>query len=210
MHSTKTRLPAFLSAPFNGKFLFVYNTRQGFNLCGKPRATVWQRSLPRKKKNTAARNYSSPMSRSLFSSGWPIPSESDGFIMINKFHFHRGKGTMSARTESGEASFQMLISKHALAWHYNLEARLLGKMWVWALLLRADMWGTSAAAPPRCWLSIARRDGGLSQGPQQTSTEWWENVLWLLCYYDWPVHMVTLHATYLWPKWTVQPGHDAP
>lgn len=136
MHSTRTRLPACPSAPFNGKSLFVDNPRQSFNLCGKPGVTIWQCSLPRKEKNTAALNYSSPMSRSLFSSGWPIPSESRGFIMINKFHFHRGKGTMSARTESKEASFQTLISKDALAWHYNLDTRLLGRMRVRALLLR--------------------------------------------------------------------------
>lgn len=105
------------------------------------------------------------MSRRLFSWGWPLPSDSDGFIMINKFHFHRGKGTMSAQTESKEASFQMLISEHALVWHYNLD-KVIREDVDSSTTLTTAMPGTSATLRPQSWLSTAGRKNGKSQGPQ--------------------------------------------
>lgn len=127
----------------------------------------------------------------LCSSGWPLPSESNGFIMINKFHLHRGKGTMSAQTESKEASLQMLISKHALLWHHRLDTRLSGKMWTGAP-------GTLRGCWPHWWPPVLR---AAWRSPEEegrfpgTSAGRMGNARWTLRG-DWPAPGVTLRTSH--------------
>lgn len=62
---------------------------------------------------------------------------------------------MSAQTESKEASFQMLIPKHTLAWYLDLDTRSLGRCGL-SLPVAADTPGTWVPACSQSWLSTAR------------------------------------------------------
>ena len=99
--------------------------------------------------------------------------------MINKFHLHRGKGTMSAQTESKEASFQMLIPKHALPWHHHLDTRLSGKMWTGAPPRLRGCWPHRwpLAAEPR-GRGVVPRDLGGKDGECPVDTTWGQTRAW--------------------------------
>lgn len=124
------------------------------------------------------------MSRRLFSSGWPLPSDSDGFIMINKFHFHREKRdhVSSNWKQGGFFSNANFWTPPCVTLQFR--HKVIREDVDSSTTLTTAMPGTSATLRPQRWLRKEER-----QVPW-TPMEWWENVLWLP-YYAWSVHIVT-------------------
>lgn len=135
------------------------------------------------------------MSRRLFSSGWPLPSDSDGFIMINKFHFHREKRdhVSSNWKQGGFFSNANFWTPPCVTLQFR--HKVIREDVDSSTTLTTAMPGTSATLRPQRWLRKEERQ-----------VPWTPNGVMGKCVVTAILCMICAHCHFYptrpWPRWT--------